>query len=63
MTCGVPEGASSNRGLPLKQQHGTIHVDGDRERLWSAVSIGAPEGAFVPEGVAGTGYVSPGYGG
>ena len=30
---------------------------------WQDVSVGSPAGgSFVPEGVAGIGYVSPGYG-
>ena len=32
------------------------------DRSWEAVQVGTPLGGnFVPEGVAGVGYVSPGY--
>ncbi|WP_250445551.1 hypothetical protein [Actinotalea sp. C106] len=36
--------------------------DDGRDGPWAGVEVGTPpEGPFVPEGVAGTGYVSPGY--
>lgn len=61
------------RDWPMRVEDVWVSVEDDRDReltlwprddlaRWDGVTIGRPpEGEFVPEGVAGTGYLSPGY--